>query len=197
MAEEWLSHRLSHKTDLERGDHDLNPGFSLNPQLRRAAVLVGLVQRPQGLCVLLTQRTNHLEHHPGQICFPGGQVEKSDQDATATALRETTEEIGLSESHIRIVGDLDTYITRTGFTIAPVVGLIQPPLNLCLDAFEVEDVFEMPLSFLLNAENHCKQQREFQGQMLSFYAMPYGDYYIWGATAGILMNLYQVLTDAP
>lgn len=183
-----------------RGDHDLNPDLS-PPQslqtLRPAAVLIALVDRSDGLYVLFTRRTDDLDHHPGQICFPGGHIETTDQDATAAALRETEEEIGLQAKHITILGTLDTYITRTGFSITPVVAGVEPPFDLSPDSREVADVFEVPLAFFRDTNNHQRLQRKFEGHMRSFYAMPYENYNIWGATAGILVNLYQSLVDGP
>ena len=195
----WIRQRLGKSPELgvERGDHDLNPGFRPEGPLREAAVLVGLVERPKGLQVLLTRRTDTLEHHPGQISFPGGHIERHDADPVAAALRETTEEVGLPASHIDVVGRLDTYITRTGFSITPVIALIRPPFELTLDSGEVAEAFEVPLAFFLDPANHHRHDRDFEGTKRSFYAMPYGGYYIWGATAGMLVNIYQTLVDAP
>jgi len=193
----WITTYLQHAPpNHERGDHDLNPGFHPQSPLRAAAVLVGLVNRPDGLHVLLTQRTDTLEHHPGQICFPGGHIEADDQDATAAALRETWEEIGLPATNVDVMGRLDTYVTRTGFSITPMVALIQPPFDLCLDDREVANAFEVPLAFFMNPANHLRHQRDFEGTRRNFYAMPYKDHYIWGATAGMLINLYQTLQEA-
>ncbi|GAB6053034.1 hypothetical protein JCM17960_18540 [Magnetospira thiophila] len=181
-----------------RGDRDLNPDMRPRPELRPAAVLVPLVERPGGLTVLLTLRTDHLEHHPGQISFPGGRIEDGDslpsgQGAINAALRETEEEVGLNRCHISVIGMLDDYETRTGFRVTPVVGLVSPPFQLRLDPFEVAEAFEVPLSFLLDPANHQRHSRTFQGRERHFHAMPYGDRFIWGATAGILMSLYEFL----
>jgi 8-oxo-dGTP pyrophosphatase MutT (NUDIX family) len=176
-----------------RGDHDLNPGMTQSRTLTPAAVLVGLVNRPSGLAVLLTQRTDHLHHHPGQISFPGGHKDDVDETAEDTALRETEEEVGLHRRHIEPIGRLGEYVTRTGFSITPVVAIITPPFDVRPDSFEVEEVFEVPLSFLLDPANHQRHRRDIRGKMREFHAMPYGDYYIWGATAGMLINLYEVL----
>lgn len=181
----------------ERGDHDLNPGLRPAHQLRPAAVLIGLVERAEGLQVLFTRRTDHLQHHPGQISFPGGHVEAGDRDAQAAALRETHEEIGVAPERIEVLGRLDDYVTRTGFHVTPVVGLIRPPFDLIPDPHEVAEVFEVPLDFFLDPANHLRHTRDYQGAPRSFYAMPYGDYYIWGATAGMLVNLYQTLCETP
>lgn len=194
MDLEQISHRLkTHDAACERGDHDLNPGLRPNAPLRRAAVLVGLVQRDARLSVLLTRRTEHLEHHPGQISFPGGHIESNDSDAVAAALRETHEEVGIHPDHVQVLGRLDDYVTRTGFHITPIVGLVHAPLELIPDPHEVDEVFEVPLAFFLDPTNHHCHQRIYEGQPRHFYAMPFGDYYIWGATAGMLVNLYQVL----
>lgn len=178
-----------------RGDHDLNPGMTPVSELREAAVLVPLVERTEGLTMMLTQRTDHLDHHPGQISFPGGHIEKSDGSAEDAALREAEEEVGLDREHVRIVGRLDQYITRTGFSVTPVVGFVHPNYTVAPDEFEVAEVFEVPLAFLLDAANHRRDSRVYKGLKREFYAMPYGDYYIWGATAGMIRNLYDVLID--
>lgn len=176
-----------------RGDHDLNPGMTPGTVLREAAVLVPLVERNDGLTMMLTQRTDHLDHHPGQISFPGGHIEPDDGSPEEAALREAEEEVGLHRDHVRIVGRLDQYITRTGFSVTPVVGFVHPEYKIAPDEFEVAEVFEVPLSFLLDAGNHRRDSRVYKGLKREFYAMPYGDYYIWGATAGMIRNLYDVL----
>lgn len=197
MDLEQISRRLqAHSANNERGDHDLNPGLRPDTPLRRAAVLVGLVRHDAHLSVLLTRRTDHLEHHPGQISFPGGHIEPDDADAVAAALRETHEEVGIAPDRVHVLGRLDDYVTRTGFHITPVVGVIRPPLDLTPDPHEVDEVFEVPLAFFLDPANHHQHQRIYEGAQRSFYAMPFGDYYIWGATAGMLVNLYQVLQPA-
>lgn len=165
------------------------------PEVRRAAVLVPLVQREQGMTVLLTRRTDHLHHHAGQISFPGGGLEPEDQDLIACALRETEEEIGLPRAQVEVLGQLDDYLTITSFCVTPVVGLIMPPLDLRPDSFEVAEVFEVPLDFILEPAHHQQQERVSNGRTRRFWAIPYGDYYIWGATAAMLMNLYRVLRD--
>ena len=186
----------NHGVRYSRGDHDLNPGMTPGQRLRHAAVLIPLVDRPGGLTMLLTRRTEHLEHHPGQISFPGGHVDDEDGSPEDTALREAEEEVGLERNHIRIVGRLDQYITRTGFSVTPIVGLVDPAYRVRLDPFEVAEVFEVPLSFLLDPGNHRRDYRVHEGTRREFYAMPYGDYYIWGATAGMIRNLYDVLAGS-
>jgi 8-oxo-dGTP pyrophosphatase MutT (NUDIX family) len=176
-----------------RGDHDGNSGMNPPPQLRDAAVLVPLVDRPEGMTVLLTQRTAHLAAHAGQISFPGGGVEPEDADAEATALRETEEEIGLARGHVDLIGRLDTYVTRTGFRITPVVGIIRPPFTLNPDPYEVAEAFEVPLSFILSPEGRERRSAEYKGATRHFWVFPYQDRYIWGATAGMLVNLCDVL----
>lgn len=167
-----------------------------SPPLVPAAVLVPLVQHDEGLTVLLTQRTAHLANHGGQISFPGGRMEPTDSDSTAAALRETKEEIGLPPDRIDVLGRLDDYITGTGFQVVPVVGLIQPPLTLVPDSFEVQDIFEVPLDFILDPVNHQRHSRLTPtGETRYFYAIPFGERYIWGATAAMLINLYEALTQ--
>jgi 8-oxo-dGTP pyrophosphatase MutT (NUDIX family) len=160
-----------------------------------AAVLVPVVDREDGMTVLFTRRTDHLQDHGGQISFPGGRTEPGDDSPLATALRETEEEIGLTRASVEILGHLPDYRTGTGFRITPVVGLVRPPLALHPDDFEVAEVFEVPLGFLLDPSNHQRRSMMRDGRPREFYAMPYRHYYIWGATAGILMNLYSVLTE--
>lgn len=177
-----------------RGDHDLNPGETPpSAALRPAAVLVPLIDRPQGMTVLLTLRTAHLSAHAGQVSFPGGRMEASDVDAVATALRETEEEVGLSRRHISVIGRLDTYVTGTGFEITPIVGVITPDYVLDIDPYEVAEVFEVPLSYVLDRRNHNRQERESAGRMRVFFVLPYEGRNIWGATAGMLVNLAEVL----
>lgn len=156
--------------------------------LTPAAVLVPLVDRPEGLTVLLTQRTDHLHHHGGQISFPGGRVEEHDTSAIETALRETEEEIGLDRRHVDIVGFLDLYQTVTGFLITPVVSFVEPAFQLNPDPFEVADVFEVPLGFILDSRNHERRSVMYKGRERRFYVLPYENRYIWGATAAILVG---------
>lgn len=175
-------------------DYDLNPGldtdFPRAASPRDAAVLVPVVLRDP-LTVLFTQRTDELPSHAGQIAFPGGKVEPSDTGAVDTAQREAEEEIGLDRVLTEPLGFLDPYFTGTGFRIIPVVALVRPTFSLELDAAEVAAAFEVPLEFLMNAENHQRHSRTFRGKERSYHAMPYEDRYIWGATAGILRNMYE------
>jgi 8-oxo-dGTP pyrophosphatase MutT (NUDIX family) len=183
-----------------RGDRDLNP--ALNPAatppsaaLRPAAVLVPLVDHAGGMSVLLTQRTAHLSAHAGQISFPGGRIEEDDPDAVAAALRETEEEVGLPRDRVSVVGRLDTYVTGTGFEITPIVGIVAPPFALAIDPYEVAEAFEVPLAFILDPRNHQRIERAVGARRRCFFVLPYEGRNIWGATAGILVNLAEVLAD--
>lgn len=163
-----------------------------------AAVLVPLVEHADGFTIILTQRMADLKAHAGQISFPGGRIEPDDRDAEAGALREAHEEVGLEPSRVEILGRLDPYVTVTGFEVTPVVGAITPPLLLKPDPREVADIFEVPLAFILDRVNHQRHSRTTaSGIKRAYYALPYGDRYIWGATAGMLINLYEVLTSVP
>jgi 8-oxo-dGTP pyrophosphatase MutT (NUDIX family) len=161
--------------------------------LTPAAVLFPIVLRDGGQTVLLTQRTAHLRDHAGQISFPGGRVEVEDLSPSHTALRETEEEIGLSREHVEILGFLPEYRTGTGFRVTPVVALVKPPFALHLDAFEVAEAFEVPLAFLLDPANHQRHSLHYRGALRNYFAMPYGDYFIWGATAGMIRSLSERL----
>ena len=158
-----------------------------------AAVLVPLINRPSGATVMLTQRTAHLHDHAGQISFPGGRVDEGDQDRVHTALREAEEETGLARAAVDVVGTLPDYDIPTGFRVTPVVGWIEPPVELDPDPFEVAEVFEVPLAHFLDPANHQRHSDEVNGRQRNYYAMPYGQRHIWGATAGMLFSLYQVL----
>ena len=164
-------------------------GLPLTP----AAVLFPIVLRDHGQTVLLTQRTAHLRDHAGQISFPGGRVEAEDASPLHTALRETEEEIGLAREHLEVLGYLPEYRTGTGFRVTPVVALVRPPFELALDSFEVAEAFEVPLSFLLDPANHQRHSLHYRGALRNFFAMPYGDYFIWGATAGMIRSLSERL----
>ena len=168
----------------------------------QASVLVPLVKRDR-LMVLLTQRTDHLTNHPGQISFPGGRVELSDADATATALREAHEEIGLNATHVDVLGALPTYTTGTGFIVTPVFALIDPGFTVTADPFEVAEVFEVPLDFLMNPAHHRRHAVEVAGVRREFLSMPWEGidetgrprrYFVWGATAAMLRNFYRFLS---
>ena len=158
-----------------------------------ASVLIPLISHPQGLTVLFTQRTTHLRSHSGQVSFPGGRAEPGDASAEFTALRETEEEIGLSPSAVEVLGRLPDYRTRTGYRVTPVVGLLTPPVAFRPDPNEVAEIFEVPLLFLLDERNRQRRTREFQGQQVGYYVFEYGEKVIWGATAGMLVNLHKML----
>jgi 8-oxo-dGTP pyrophosphatase MutT (NUDIX family) len=165
------------------GDEELIP----------ASVLFPIVLRENGASVLLTQRTDHLRDHPGQVSFPGGRVEPDDSSPAHTALREAQEEIGLAAEHVEIVGYLPEYRTGTGFRVTPVVALVRPPFELSPDKQEVAEIFEVPLAFLMDPSNHQQRLIHNRGKLRPYFAMPYGDYFIWGATAGIIVALHQAL----
>jgi len=173
------------------GDEEAGGEGAITP----ASVLVPIVAHPGGLTVLFTQRTSQLRSHSGQISFPGGRAEPGDPSPEFTALREAREEIGLQAGQVEVIGRLPEYLTRTGYRVTPVVGLLTPPLDLAPDPREVEEVFEVPLAFLLDPRNHQRRTREVQGRSVSFYAIPYGERDIWGVTAGILVNFYRRLAD--
>ena len=180
-------------------DYDLNPearALARDPDkpLRRAAVLVPIVEREDGPTMLLTKRTAHLADHAGQISFPGGRSEAGETPVEA-ALREAEEEIGLDRSFVEVLGFIDAHETVTGFHIAPVVAFVRPGFTLKLDPYEVAEAFEVPLAFLFDPANHQEHSRIVRNTTRRYYAMPYGDYYIWGATARILVNLYRRAHD--
>ncbi|MBP6012746.1 MAG: CoA pyrophosphatase [Alphaproteobacteria bacterium] len=161
--------------------------------LRPAAVLIPIIERRDGLSVLFTRRADHLARHAGQVSFPGGRVDGGDDDAVAAALRETEEEVGLSRSFIEVRGELDRYETGTGFAIQPFVALVREGFDLKVDEREVAEAFEVPLAFLMEPANQKQQTSTWQGRERRYYAMTYDRHYIWGATAGILVNLYERL----
>lgn len=192
----WLRNRLAGcagRGETLYGDQEARPDAA---SLTAAAVLVPIVARPEELTVLFTLRTTHLKAHSGQVSFPGGRVEPLDDSPEATALRETQEEIGLASTSVEVIGTLSDYHTRTGFRVTPVIGLVSAPFELSLDEREVQYAFEVPLSFLLDPANHQLHQREFQGRTVHYYAIPYLQHYIWGATAGMLVNFYRRLAKA-
>jgi 8-oxo-dGTP pyrophosphatase MutT (NUDIX family) len=179
------------------GDHVLsNTSHLVKPKaLTPAAVLVPLVDYADGVRVLLTQRQAALKRHSGQIAFPGGRIDPEDSDPVAAALREAREEIGLASEYVSVVGALSTYVTGTGFAIAPVVGVVRPGFALHLQESEVAEAFEVPLDFLLDEANHRRDSGMFNGAERHWWAMPYGERYIWGATAGMLRDLAQRVRD--
>jgi 8-oxo-dGTP pyrophosphatase MutT (NUDIX family) len=175
-------------------DFSLNDIVSAPQTWRPAAVLVPLVRREPGMTVLLTQRTEDMPSHAGQIAFPGGRRQAEDVDAIATALRETEEEVGLGREFVEVIGPVDHYRTGTGYEITPIVGIVTPGFITRADPREVADVFEVPLEHFLDERNHRIDSRIWQGRERRYYAMPYGERYIWGATAGMLKNLQFALT---
>ncbi len=185
---DWLRQRLAGPRRLDPVEEEAVPA-GLTP----AAVLLPVVVRPEELTVLFTQRTAHLHDHAGQVSFPGGRREVSDPSPVFTALRETTEEIGLASERVEVLGLLPEYRTGTGFSVTPVVGLVHPPFELAPDSFEVAEIFETPLSFLLDPANHQRHSIEVGGIVRQYYAMPYQGHFIWGATAGMLVSLYRLL----
>lgn len=177
-------------------DFSLSGVVPLPETWRPAAVLVPLIRRAAGLTVLLTQRTEDMPSHAGQIAFPGGRRQANDIDEIATALRETEEEVGLTRDFVQVIGPIDHYRTGTGYEITPIVGIVTPGFTTRADPREVADVFEVPLEHFLDERNHRIDSRVWQGRERRYYAMPYGERYIWGATAGMLKNLQFVLTAA-
>ncbi len=178
------------------GDHILNAWdvtADFLATVRTAAVLVGLVERPDGLTMLLTQRTAGLRDHAGQVAFPGGKMDPDDASAAATALREANEEIGLPSERVEVLGYLDPYLTRTGFRIVPVIARVTPPFDMVLNPGEVVDAFETPFAFLMSEANHQLHERSFKGQTWQFYAFEHGGRRIWGITAGMIRGLYERL----
>lgn len=191
LAAAWLRARFLEPPRWQ-GEPQLE--FSARPEPTPASVLVPLVEREGGLTVLLTRRTAHLTDHPGQISFPGGRAEAFDDSPVDTALRETEEEIGLHRRHIEVLGVLPDYLTGTGYRVTPVVGLVVPPFTVEADPHEVAEIFEVPLAFLMDGANHQRLSFDLpEGGRRSFYAMPYRDYFVWGATAGMLRNLFHFL----
>jgi 8-oxo-dGTP pyrophosphatase MutT (NUDIX family) len=180
----------------EWGDHRLNPDLKemiVGNRLRDAAVLIAVVDRAPEATVLLTTRTEHLRSHAGQIAFPGGRIDAEDPTPEFAALRETEEEIGLSPQEVELVGRMPDYISGSGFRIAPVLGIVRPDYFLTLNTVEVEDAFEVPLSFLMDPANHRRDSRIWQNRERYFYVMPFGNRHIWGVTAGIIRTVYERL----
>jgi 8-oxo-dGTP pyrophosphatase MutT (NUDIX family) len=205
MTENELKSRIQNRIGFEinarqralRGDHDLNPdpsGTSTGQRaLKPAAVLIPIIERTGGMQVLFTRRADHLARHAGQVSFPGGRVNDGEVNALDAALRETEEEVGLPRQFVTICGDLDMYETGTGFSIHPFVGMVREGFELKIDPAEVAEVFEVPLVYLMDQRNHEQRSAIWQGRERRYYAMTYGRHYIWGATAGILINLYECL----
>jgi 8-oxo-dGTP pyrophosphatase MutT (NUDIX family) len=193
LTPHWLRQHFTAQPEWQAEPADESrPELAARAQ-RAASVLIPLVARSEGLSLLLTRRTEHLSAHAGQISFPGGSAEASDASAIDTALREAEEEIGLARAHVDVLGTLPDYLTGTGFCVTPVVALVTPPFSLQADPGEVAEVFEVPLAFLMDGLNHQRLSVQLPAGRRSFYAMPYGEYFIWGATAGMLRNLFHFL----
>ena len=195
-----LRARLAHEdgpfgTD-DHGDHHLNPALRhliVKPQLRDAAVLVPVVERAGGPSVILTQRTENLRSHSGQVAFPGGRIDPDDATPEAAALRETHEEIGIAPDQVEVFGRMPDYLTGSGYRIAPIFGLVAPDAIAIPNPDEVAAVFEVPLAFLMNPDNHVRASRVWEGRERFFWTMPHGERYIWGVTAGIIRQMYERL----
>lgn len=181
----------------DTGDHILNPDMGPYARWdgppREAAVLIPIVERLQEPTVILTVRTAYLSSHAGQVAFPGGKVDQDDSGPIAAAVREAEEEIGLDPQAVRTIGELAPYLTGSGYRVVPVVAQVSQEHQLALNPHEVDDVFEVPLSFLMDPANHQLQSRKWQGRDRYFYAMPFGERYIWGVTAGIIRSLYETV----
>ena len=178
-------------------DFDLNPGFQplSEKPFRPAAVLLAVWLRPEGASLVLTKRSSHLRYHPGQIAFPGGKIDPTDASPQAAALREAEEEIGLDPARVDVIGSLPVHETVTGYAITPIVGLLHGAFNPVPEKGEVEEVFVVPLSHVLAPDRFQIQSRQWMGQWRRFYTVPYGPYYIWGATARILRGLAERVAE--
>ncbi len=181
--------------DSDYGDHRLNPDLRhliVRPGLKNAAVLIPIVDGEEAN-VLLTKRTEKMRSHSGQVAFPGGAIDPTDASPEYAALRETTEEIGLGAADVEIIGCMPDYVTGSGYRIAPVLGIVRAAYFLTINQDEVDDAFEVPLSFLMNPANHRRESRVWQERERFYYTMPYGERFIWGVTAGIIRTLYERL----
>lgn len=192
IAERLASHAPIE--DLFTADDLEKQALASQQPLKPAAVLLLVVNYPGAPAVLFTQRTAHLSDHAGQISFPGGRCDEADGTPERTALREAEEEVGITAERVQILGRLPEYRTSTGFSVTPVVGWAEPPLEYRPDPHEVADVFEVPLAFLLDERNHRYESAFFKGRMRHYWAMPYGERFIWGATAGMLVTFHRLMT---
>lgn len=178
-------------------DFDLNPDIDLDQKFNflEASVLIPILTFKKDLEILLTKRSNSLKNHPGQIAFPGGKKDQIDSSPIETALRETQEEVGLNPKNVEIIASLPSHKTATGFVIKPYLGLINQPFSETLRQGEVDEIFTVPYEYILNEKNFSIQTRKWNGSQRSYYVVPYGPYYIWGATARILLNLSRALSQ--
>ena len=178
-------------------DFDLNPDMDLDQKFNflEASVLIPILTFKKDLEILLTKRSNSLKNHPGQIAFPGGKKDQIDSSPIETALRETQEEVGLNPKNVEIIASLPSHRTATGFVIKPYLGLINQPFSETLRQGEVDEIFTVPYEYILNEENFSIQTRKWNGSQRSYYVVPYGPYYVWGATARILLNLSRALSQ--
>jgi 8-oxo-dGTP pyrophosphatase MutT (NUDIX family) len=193
LTPDWLRERFAHAPSWEMECVDEFGVVQKRPERIRASVLIALVLREEGPTLLLTRRTAHLNNHAGQVAFPGGRAEAVDASPVETALREAEEEVGLAREHIEVIGTMPDYYTGTGYIVTPVVALVRPPFELRADPSEVAEIFEVPLAFLMDGAHHQRLSAELPSGRRSFYAMPYQRFYIWGATAGMLRNLFHFL----
>ncbi|MCV6825586.1 MULTISPECIES: CoA pyrophosphatase [Halocynthiibacter] len=194
MTTKATLHKLcSVASDAESSDFDLHPEFKLpeNRKLREAAVLVPIIDTESGPSLILTKRASHLKHHPGQIAFPGGKRDQGDKDLTATALREAREEIGLAPENVDVVGVVSAHETVTGFTVSPILGYVRDEFVPQAEQGEVAEIFRVPLAHVLNPDRFTIESRFWRGVERKYYVVPYGPYYIWGATARILRRLAE------
>jgi 8-oxo-dGTP pyrophosphatase MutT (NUDIX family) len=190
----WLRQRFANPPTWVQEDFEEHRSRQHGPAMIPASVLMPIIEHEDGTRLLLTQRTAHLYDHAGQVSLPGGRVDQGDASPVDTALRETEEEVGLHRRHVEVLGTLPDYFTGSGFRITPVVALVRPPIDLRADPFEVAEIFEVPLTFLMDGANHQRRTAELpNGARRSFYAMPYERFFIWGATAGMLRNLFHFL----
>ncbi len=195
LSPEWIRSRFANPPEWQpevRSDSRL---LTITEPPTPASVLIPIVVRDQGAVMLLTRRSEHLHDHPGQVSFPGGRTEENDVSPAETALREAEEEIGLHRQHVDVIGALPEYITASNYRVTPIVSIVRPPFGLKPDPFEVAEVFEVPLSFLMNGTNYQRIQADFPRGLgrRSFYAIPYEQHFIWGATAAMLRNLFHFL----
>ncbi|HTH94887.1 MAG TPA: CoA pyrophosphatase [Rhodocyclaceae bacterium] len=195
ITPEWLRRQFAlGSIESARSVQHLRNDMAISTRaLTPAAVLIPLVLREDGMTVLLTERAKHLKDHAGQVSFPGGRCEPEDLSPIHAAIREANEEVGLLPQQIEVIGSLPVYDTGTGFEVVPVLALVQPPLEIALDDFEVDSVFEVPLSFVFDQANHQRHRIEARGQLRDFWALTWDGHYIWGATAAMLVSLYHFL----